>query len=233
MKTDTTLHLTRTQYRQFAELSKTAGMALNLSSYTQLNKAWGRYTFWALLVCRDATDPQTLWAELGMMEIAQAINSAQFRACGRSRPELDWAALEDHEIYPFVLQHEIGHKVSNFSTLEIMMLKDITVRDECHCRVRFVNEILADRYAWACIRPGEPVPVSENGKRLQDKAADSQAYLELHAPKMNPHRIRALEPGQYHDVPEKMLRTPKRAGFLGPAVSKALIERCATRHPSK
>ncbi|MCY1536740.1 hypothetical protein D9M68_722100 [compost metagenome] len=61
MKTDTTLRITRTQYREFAEATKSVGMALNLSSFKRMEGCWGSYSPWALLVCRDARADEPEW----------------------------------------------------------------------------------------------------------------------------------------------------------------------------
>lgn len=101
------LHITRKQYRGFAEITKSvAGMALNLSSFSRMGNAWGIYSSWALLTCIDATQDKPKFDEISFITIAKSININKFRTT--KRPELDWRKLEDHEIYPFVLWHEIG-----------------------------------------------------------------------------------------------------------------------------
>lgn len=164
-----------------------------------------------------------------MINISSAINVDKLRAQGPGRPELDWSVLTDDEIYPFLVQHEIGHRQDNFDGWDIMLIKDLTIRDECHRRVRFVNEMLADRYAWGQIRPGEPIPLSEHGKKMQEKAAYSLAFLEQHARKTKPCKPEwRLTPGPYRDVPAYMLASLGRAAYLGPNVSKKLVAERAT-----
>ncbi|MCY1370191.1 hypothetical protein D9M69_572740 [compost metagenome] len=143
---------------------------------------------------------------------------------------MDWSVLEDHEIYPFVVWHEIGHRVDNFDSW-LIGIKDAEILDECRRRVCFVNELLADRYAWSQVRPGEPVPLSENGKRLQERAVESLAYLEKHAPRnRSPRKEWALSVGQYLDVPDYMLDGHHRAAFIGPEVSRKLVQQRAEYH---
>lgn len=231
-KTDCTLTLTRAAYRTFADQTKAVGLALNISSYKRMDKCWGGYSPWALLVCKDATDPNTKFEEQALITLSSSINTAKLRAAGPSRPELDWSTLNDDEIYPFVVQHEIGHRVDNFDQLGIMMIKDIPLRDECHRRVRFVNEVLADRYAWNQIRPGEPVPLSTKGKTMQEKTAESLAFMRKHAPIMGPAK-HPLKAGPYLDVPEYMLATTRRAAFLGPRVSMDLLGERIAYHAAR
>lgn len=228
-RTGRTLHLTRRQYRDFAQKTKAVGLGLNVSTWKRMG-CWGMYSPWALLVCKDATNPDPKWDERSLITIASAINADHLRAVGPKRPELDWSVLEDDEVYPFLVHHEIGHRVDNFDNWGIMDIKDLVVRDDCHRRITFVNEMLADRYAWNAIRPGEPIPLSENGARLQEKAAASLALLEKHAPKMNKFRINPLDPDPYRDVPDYMLASPDRAAFLGPRVSSELVAARSAYH---
>ncbi|WP_313290258.1 hypothetical protein [Stutzerimonas nitrititolerans] len=228
MKTDTTIRITRTQYRVFAEATKSVGLALNLSSFKRMENCWGGYSPWTLLVCGDARKDEPEWQERALITLAASINTTRLRSCGAGRPELDWSALEDHEIYPFVVWHEIGHRVDNFDHW-LIGIKDVEILTECCRRISFVNELLADRYAWSQVRPGESIPLSENGKRLQERAAESLTYLEKHAPRL-PFPCRSLAAGQYLDVPEYMLDGHQRAAFIGPEVSRKLVQQRAGYH---
>ena len=229
LKTDCTLTLTRSAYRIFADQTKAVGLALNISSCKRMAGCWGGYSPWALLVCKDVTDPDTEYEERSLVTLSRAINTAKLRVAGRSRPELDWSALNDDEIYPFVVQHEIGHWLDNFDQWGIMAIKDIEVRDECHRRARFVNEVLADRHAWNQIRPGEPIPLSSKGQTMQEKTAETLTFMHKHAPMMRPSK-HPLKAGRYFDVPQYMLATPQRAAFLGPRVSKPLLQKTVSYH---
>lgn len=223
MKTDTTLRITRAEYRVFSETTKSAGMALNLSSFKRMKNCWGSYSPWALLVCRDARRDEPEWHERALITLATAINTATLRSCGAGRPEVDWSVLEDHEIYPFIVWHEIGHRVDNF---DIWRIKEMETFDECRRRIGFVNELLADRYAWNKIRPGEAIPWSEHGKHMQERAQESMTYLEKHASR-RPSTLHPLAAGQYLDVPEYMLDGHHRAAFIGPEVSHKLVRKTA------
>lgn len=222
------IRLTRRQYRQFAEQTKAVGLALNVSSFERMG-CWGAYSPWAMSICKDATAAEPKWDEHAMITLASSVNTDKFRAAGRGRPELDWSGLEDHEIYPFIVQHEIGHRQNNFDAWLVMTVKDQEVRDKCRRPMNMINEVLADRYAWKSIRPGEPIPLSETGKRLQERVANDLAYLEQHLTQMPPCRPEwQLAPGPYCDVPDYMLAGSDRAAFLGPEVNQKLVaERAA------
>jgi len=218
-----TLRLSKHLYRDLAERTKAVGLALNVSTFKHLG-CWGTYTPWALLVCKDAASDTPEWHERALINVAASINADRLRAVGAGRPEVDWSVLEDHEIYPFLVEHEIGHRQDNFDNWRVMTIEDLKVRDECHRRIKFVNELLADRYAWERIRPGEPIPLSEYGKKVQDKAAETLEYLQQHAPKLRACRPEGrLATGEYCDVPDYMLASPSRAAFLGPRVNKRLL----------
>ena len=226
-----TVRITRRQYRALAETTKEHGLGLTLSTFDKMG-CWGLYSGYAELVCRDATAEDPEWDERGVVTLAATIDADTLRAAGARRPEIDWSQLEDQEIIPFIVWHEIGHRMDNFSSWDLVTHQDTHIRDECLRRSRFVNEVLADRYAWQHVRPGEPIPLSEYGKRLQEKTAEGIAYLKEHAPRTTHRKIRPLRPGQYCDVPDDMLATPERAAFIGPSVNRRLIEQARQRHPS-
>ena len=188
------LNITRQQYRDLAEIvKKEAGMCLNLSSFSQMGK-WGEYSPWAMPVYKDVTDPETAFDEAAFITLSRSIDTERLRHCGASRPELDWGELEDHEIFPFIVWHEIGHRVDNFDPWGIMGIKDDDTREKCRRRAGFVNEVLADRFAWGHIRPGEPIPISQYGEKWRKSTEFGLAYLQKHAP-TNGKKLRNLEPG--------------------------------------
>lgn len=227
--TGATLRLTRQQYRELAEITKSFGMGLNLSTETRMG-CWGQYSPWALLICKDASNPDTKWEERALITLANSINTEKLRAAGLRRPEVNWAALTDEEIYPFVVWHEIGHRMDNFDVIG-MMIKGIepSIRDRCHRRIGFINEVLADRYAWNKIRPNTPIPLTDNGKRLQEDIEDAFALLNENVPRTS-LTIRPMAHGQYLDVPEYMLATPQRAAFIGPKVDKRILNKTYSYH---
>jgi len=225
-KTRRVLRLSRHEYRLLAEETKAAGLGLNLSTF-KIMGCWGAYSPWALLVCKDASTPNPRYHENSLITLAASIDAEQFRAAGANRPELDWSVLDDHEIYPFIVQHEIGHRQRNFDFFRCQLdIKNLEVKEKCRRMIRFANEVLADRYAWTRIRPGEPVPLGSYGKMMQEQVAEALAYLEQHCPMMTPCKDEwKLTPGQYCDVPDYMLATPERAAFIGPAVHPQTLEK--------
>ncbi|MNJ48599.1 hypothetical protein D3C77_437960 [compost metagenome] len=226
MKTDSTLRITRRQYRQFAELAKLSGVGLTLDTFTNLGGIWGVYSCWAQPIVRDASIDRRLCDERIAIKLATSVNAGAFR--GSRRPEMDWSALDDCEIYPFLVNHEIGHHLDNFLLWDLILAPDQVARDQCHKVIYRVNEMLADRYAWEQVRPGEPLPLSETGKRMQDVMADDLDLLQRHFPRKR-RKPKALPGGQYAYVPASMLKTEELAAFVGPHVSPALIEHTRNR----
>lgn len=222
MKTDTTLRLSRVQYRQFAEQAKQVGCGLSLSSFRDLGNAWGTYNPMVNGVFVNAEKPGSAFDECSEIQLATQVDTALLRSV--QRPEIDWSALEDHEVYPFIMAHEIGHRMDNYCIFDAWGIQGDEDRTKCEGWMRMVNEVLADRYAWEQIRPGEPVPLCESGKRGQEAVADALALLSKHLSRSR-RQPRALPSGQYAYVPLAMLRTDSLAAYVGPRVSPVLIER--------
>lgn len=225
-KTRRVLRLSRREYRLLAEETKAAGMGLNLSTFAIMG-CWGVYSPWALLMCKDVSIPAPAYHEHSLITLSASVDAERFRAAGAQRPEVDWSVLDDSEIYHFIIQHEIGHRQHNFDVWGLQIgIKDQAIRDKCRRMVGVVNEVLADRYAWERVRPGQPVPLSERGKVLQEQVADAISYLEQHCPMSTPCKDEwKLAPGQYCDVPDYMLATPERAAFVGPAVHPHVLDK--------
>lgn len=233
-QTNTTLRLTRKQYREFAEITKSMGCALNLSTPTRMGarsdidtKCWGSFSPWALLVHNDVTNSNSQRHERALITLSSTINIAEFRSAGR--PELDKSYLRDDELYSYIVWHEVGHRMDNFSPFDIMRLNDTDVREQCHKYLWLVNEVLADRYAWEKIRPSESLPLSEHGKQMQEKIVPALEYMNAHMQRTGAN-VRPLQAGQYNDVPDYMLTSPERAAFIGPKVSRQLVERTMATH---
>lgn len=215
-----TIHLGRKQYRDFAEQTKTVGCGLTLSTAKALRGA-GTYSPWALLICKDTTANEYIGEERSLISLAAALNPDTVRSWGESRPELDYGKLKDNEIYPFIVAHEIGHRVSNFSmTAQFEMERSLYL--EAVPRMRYVNEVLADRFAWETIRPGKAIPLNQNGRMHQDRISDAIEFLDSHHIERTLKTLRPLQAGQYYDVPDDML-TADKVGYIGPRVSKSLL----------
>ncbi len=215
------INLTRGQYRSFAEVAKACGCVLTLGTIEEM-KCFGEFSFMAIGVVRDATDSRSGLTEHAAITLARSIDADYFRSA--SRPELDWGKLEDHEIFPFLFWHEIGHRVDNFDAFSVATLKDPEARAACIRNVGTANEVLADRYAWNKIRPGEPIPLGDTGKRLQDGIAAGLETLRKHAVHTSTFTRQPLPAGQYRSVPVEMLREPWKTRYVGSKVAETWKE---------
>jgi len=226
MKTDSTIRLGRIQYRELAGLAKQAGCCLGLSTFEKLGSAWGMFNPFTVAVHEDVSKPESELEERVVIELATTVDLARLRSV--VRPEIDWAKLDDDEAFKFITHHEIGHYVDNHFGFNAFGLADTDARNDCLRVISFANEVLADRYAWSQIRPDEPVPLSENGKRQQEVVADALALLEKHIPRSR-RAPRSLPAGQYQFVAQSMLLTDLHLGYVGPRVSPELVEMTRTR----
>ncbi|MBV7586876.1 hypothetical protein KW851_28875 [Pseudomonas sp. PDM33] len=220
MKTDTTLRLGRRQYRNYAESAKALGCYLDVSTVHEMRGNWGMFNRMARCVFLDASSDSIQLDEAAGVTLASTIKTGDFRSVVRA--ELDWSYLDDEEIYPFILQHEIGHRQDNFDVWSVSDIKDRKSRLLCQRWIATVNEVFADRYAWSVIRPGEKLPVSENGKRIQQELAQA---IDLISSLVNKRgaRVSRQMTGQYEFVTEWMLTSNERMGFIGSKVSTEAV----------
>ena len=221
MKTNTTLRLTRAQYRALAEQVKQVGCCLGLSTFLEMGRNWGIFNPMVHTVLIDASAEQIQFDERAHIQLATSINTADLRS--QQRPEIDWSMLEDHEIYPFVVAHEIGHRVDNFDFWDVARIEDEGAKERCIRSLRSINEVLADRYAWSQIRPGEPIPLCEYGKAIEESVAADMELLNKHSPRIRRGFIRPCPPGQYAYIPREMLMTSEMVAYVGPDVSPKLV----------
>lgn len=228
-RTDSVLHITPADYREFAEITKASGMVLRL--FEQPAQIIGlRSGIDASVI--DATSD----AEVGSLVeppsllLCSSIDAAHVRRFGPTRYECDVSQLTDAEMYRFWLHHEIGHRADNYCALSFQLspaADDPDFRRDTLDRIDQANEILADRWAWAqvCDRP---MPLTACGKRDQDAIATELEFLDQvtggrknYAKRPFPH----VKPGQYHAVPLRMLAREDTHAWIGPDISPSVIER--------
>lgn len=212
-----TIKLTRDKYRALARIAKEeAGCGLAVSSFKKMNGAWGRFNLWAQLIVKDASSLDSRFDERGVIEIAESVNAEVLRSA--VRPEIDWSVLRDDEIYPFVLWHEIGHRLNNFFMLE--QIPDELLanggRDKWMAAMMRSNEILADRYAWAKVRLGEPLPIHPQSAQHQERFNAELETLAKHFRIGLRGAHRPLPSGQYESIPADMLKSKRVAAWVGP-----------------
>lgn len=225
--TDTVLHITPAQYREYAEIAKSHGMVLRLFEQpARIIGLVGGLDPAAI----DATSSSEIGSlvEAPFLLLCSSINAGEVRRRGRDRYECDLSKLTDAEMYRFWLFHEIGHKANNYNTLSYQFKhfgKDPLYADTLR-RMEYANEVLADRWAWSqvCDRP---MPLTPRGQKHQEALAAELAYLDgiTGGPRNQPNPWPHVQPGRYHAVPLRMLARSDAALWIGPDVSPAVTLR--------
>ncbi|SDI06747.1 hypothetical protein [Pseudomonas panipatensis] len=216
------VRVTVDQYQRFAGLAREKRACLELVASSEIGGNFGVFDCMVDDVFLDAASSNPQMAERIVIKLAMDIDVDLFRSC--ARPEIDWSALTDHEIHLFVLQHELGHRVDNFCTWDMPAEVDGEVRAKCNRYLGWANEILADRYAWSMVRPGEPMPVGEHGVKNAELIAETLEYLNLHIPR-RPFKPTPIDAGRYSCVPVRMLSSDVLAAYVGPDVHPSKIAR--------
>jgi len=188
-----------------------------------MSGVWGCVNYWALPTLDDVTQPDQRYRERAYIYLVTRLNTGAVRAAGRSRPECDWSALRNSEICPFIVWHEIGHFRDNFHPFDLFTQNgpDLPALQR---RLAVVNEVLADRFAWERVRPGEPMPLTEAGRKNAEAIARDIEMLERLIPRAK-YKHTPLETGQYRHVPAYMLSSKRKAAYVGPDIAPALLER--------
>ena len=227
-RTNSTLSLTKARYRALAALCKAeAGKPLNIASETDMQGDWGMINYWALPVIDDATQPDQLYSERAYINVAHHIKTQDFRAAGKQRPECDWSKLSNSELFEFVVWHEIGHFRDNFSPIDIFFATPHDLAPEARraaSKVPYINEVLADRFAWERIRSGQPMPLTDAGRLNADQIERDIEEISRYFVRAR-HALKPLDPEQYCHVPAYMLTSKRKAAYVGPDVNPALIQR--------
>ncbi|MGO3745455.1 MAG: hypothetical protein ACTJG9_08730 [Alcaligenes aquatilis] len=225
-RADTTLTLTHAQYRVLADLCKEhAGKPLNLASVDDMEGDWGSVHYFALPTIDDATRFDQKYRERAYIYLSNRIDTAPLREAGRHRPECDWSKLSNSELFHFVVWHEIGHIRDNFHPAQFMFRSDLGPEAmQASKKAGYINEVLADRFAWERVRPGQSMPLTKAGQRNADQIESDIEEISRHFTRAKyPHT--PLEAGQYRHVPAYMLSSERKAAYVGPDVHAELLKR--------
>ena len=206
------IYLTKTDYRELAEITKKEASALlEVSTYSRLG-AWGRYNPFVMGAYADARYPNSQLSEHSVITIADRVNVDKLKST--NRPEIDWGKIPDKMIYRFIVWHEIGHRVNNFCQFRLWANQEVD-REILLPKLRRANEVLADRYAWQQLFPGQPVPIGR-GKSEQYLRGINQDIDDLsQALDWKRRSARTLPEGQYKCVSISMLKSKSLAAYIG------------------
>jgi hypothetical protein len=227
--TDSVLHITPAQYREYAEIAKAYGLALRL--FDQPAQVIGLRSGLDACVI-DATSDAVVGSltEVASLLLSTTIDTNHIRSIGKTRFECDVSQLTDAEMYRFWLFHEIGHSADNYCALSFQFspaADDPEFCRETSRRIWQANEILADRWAWAhvCDRP---MPKTECGQRDEQAIEAELAFLDSvtggrknYTKGQKPH----VEPGRYRTVPLRMLGRQDAHMWVGPDIDPSVKQR--------
>lgn len=136
---------------------------------------FGCINYFASACCIDLValsgDGSGAWREYGLLEVASEISIDRWN--NAIRPEIDLRRVPAGRIHEFVVWHEIGHRLDNYCHFDAQTKR-------CHewDDIREVNEVLADRFAWRAMFPGERLPVREGCSHVDDWLRNWEARLE-------------------------------------------------------
>lgn len=223
---DRTIQLTHAQYQRLARLCKEhAGKPLNIASEEDMGGDFGMVNYWALPVINDATKAREPYYEQAYIHLSYRINTARLRAAGPFRPECDWSKLKNSELFDFVVWHEIGHFRDNFHPMDILFASELSPEAVlAGKKAPYINEVLADRYAWERVRPGQPMPLTEEG-RANAKRIEQDIKLLSRFFKRADYPLKIIDTDQYRHVPSYMLTSKRKAAYVGPDVHPELLKR--------
>lgn len=212
----TELQLSHHQYRRFAEIAKANGCLLEIHEAGEHGDSWGMSGVMAMSAVDDATDPRTRFCEHGYISLATRIGVDEVRKA--RRPELDLSHVPLLRLYEFILWHEIAHKIWNFPLSSFVLARPGDDRyDRLYSKACHINEVLADRFAWARVFPGKPLPVRKDLSFAERRQSDMD--LEYLQRGLGSLKLRLREPlpaGQYRSISTRMLKGEETAAWIGP-----------------
>jgi hypothetical protein len=204
-----TLSLSPRKYHALNEIAKRHGAVLMPSDFAEMGGAWGSFNHLAGGVFKDMRKPAGPGScdECHIIKIATTVDPQE--VANTRRPEMDWGAIPHAKLFDFILWHELGHKLCNYRPWERVLIESPTLLHEA----AFINEVLADRFAWLSIFPGSPVPVALHADPAAiERIFENMESLGLTLASKQPPRALPMGKGEY--VPVKLASDPRFSKFL-------------------
>ena len=173
------LVLTPKTLRRLDLIARQYGTVLQVRPPKEMGRAWGRTGGLVEGVYRDLKKPILTCFETTLIDIAPRLPVSTFWAT--RRPEIDWSAVPRDKVWEFLVWHEIGHLYDNFNFFGVFLAKDHLSeadRNERFKAVNCINEVLADRYAWAKICPDVSLPIGASRTVSADYVEQWMARLD-------------------------------------------------------
>ena len=136
------------------------GCVLMVSDDPNLHVRFGQHNQMATSVYQQqfSEHQQQRAVEVGGITIANRIDISAFRS--QPRPELDRSQIPIDKIYPFVVHFLIGHRRLCLDEWELVCgpSREESGWPQLWGQLNYVNQLLADRYAWSAVFGHEPLP---------------------------------------------------------------------------
>jgi hypothetical protein len=214
--TGSLIRLTPALFAELDHIARTeAGCVLSISTFDEIN-GWGRFNSMCGGAYIDARRPYGpgCMDDVQIIELAEEIDIASFRSV--KRPELDWSGVPNEKIFQFVLYHEIGHKLNNFCPFDFMVSKARGRENErdLYSSLRWVNEILADRFAWERLFPNVDMPQvlrsTKESREIERRIAQLSEFV-----KIREIKFKALPTEPWSMIPAAFVCSDRYAHLLG------------------
>lgn len=168
--------LTPKLYRQLDLVARKFGTAIQVEPLK--GGTWGKVEPLAQGLYEDLRDPSKGMLEQSLISVTNRINVNHFWLA--KRPELDLSGIPRERIFEWVVYHEIGHLLHNYSVMDVYLNSADDICSDLRrwmWRASVVNEVLADRFAWETMFPGRQLPKSAFGVEFSEKVSGAMAEM--------------------------------------------------------
>lgn len=182
-----------------------ANAVLVVQTPEEMEGLFGSYSPWVVNVYRDTavTGVPGCGDEVKGIQIVNAIDVDMLQAA--KRPEMDWGVIPETQLFRFIALHEIGHVIHNYDYMSLLFCNDTDCSMEerlaLYRQAIFVNEVLADRFAWSEMFPGEPLPVRSESTPMETiKQMTSEVEIHVKMRQLRSSFTLPTEDGKYVPV---------------------------------
>lgn len=201
------LTLSPRTFRRLDLIARQCGYVVTVVPAEEMGKnCWGQVNPMCDSLYQDLTVPHLRGVEIQTIQITSRIPVDAFHKA--QRPEIDLGGIPRSKIWDYVIWHEIGHLRGNFDLLGPQLdrdLSDPSIKREWVHAHRVIIEVLADRYAWAAIGEGRPLPVHPRRPIAEAFISEWIAKLDARYGRM-PGKDRLLPTEPFKYVPTRHMK---------------------------
>lgn len=196
--------LTPVLFRELDFIARTqGGCVIEVMDHKDMGSDFAKVSFMLGDVYIDINKPDGKCSHAATISLSSQVDIGAFHAA--PRPELNWMAIAEDQIYRFLIHHEIGHlKLDPPLFDKILRKENGEVDSEGTRKIIFVCELRADRYAWNALFPDKPLPKRKGTEHIVE---DLEIFMNEHGHLFSPPRARnalPTDPGQY--IPVRHIR---------------------------